>query len=189
MNTQGRLAERGYIFLLTRLVYTEPAKHLWPTDEVLRYSIYKCWRTDCSNQIIKDTQKKWVTISSMHINFCELLMSGPCNKSIWASIWVAKGPFKNLNLKVISSKKKRTQQKPQSWKMCTCFTNQNGKINADTSTEKLLFPIFFPQSIFWKAMQSSGVRKILWNSVLIPGLPRIIIIVSKPLSLQVSAST
>lgn len=80
MSTQDRLVEHGYILLFTRLAYTESAKHLWPTAKLLRYSIYKCWRTDCSKQMIKDMQEK--CISNMHINLCELLMPSPCNKSM-----------------------------------------------------------------------------------------------------------
>lgn len=51
---------------------------------------------------IKDMQE--TCISSMHVNLFELLMPSPCSKSVQASTWVAKGPFKDLNLNVISAK-------------------------------------------------------------------------------------
>lgn len=41
----------------------------------------------------------------MHVNLFELLMPSPCSKSVQASTWVAKRPFKDLNLNVISAKK------------------------------------------------------------------------------------
>jgi len=49
-------------------------------------------------------------------------MPSLCNKSIPARTQVAKGPFNDPNLNVISSKR-RIEQKSQSWKVCIYFSN------------------------------------------------------------------
>jgi len=91
----------------------------------LIYSFYKCWRFVYSNQVIKDMQEKYASVSSMNINLWELLKPSPCNKSILESTWVTKGPFKDLNWNIILFK--QTSKQTENWKMYAPYSSQNGK--------------------------------------------------------------